>query len=85
MSVNIVRQDVRNTFPTFEETDTSFSVVDAGIGYRFPRRRGLVSLEVRNLFDESFSYQNLSFQTNEPLTPRFLPVRTFLATVSLSL
>jgi outer membrane receptor protein involved in Fe transport len=78
-----VRQEVLNTFPTSGETTSNFTVVDAAIGYRFPRRRGLVSLEVRNLFDDSFSYQNLSFQTNEPLTPRFVPARTIFARLAL--
>ena len=31
-------------------------MVDAGIGFRFPKRRGFFSVGVTNLFDEEFDY-----------------------------
>ncbi len=42
-------------FPFVSDSD-DFTVVDAVIGYRLPKRRGLVSLEVRNLFDSDFKF-----------------------------
>jgi outer membrane receptor protein involved in Fe transport len=35
-----------------------FWVVDAALGYRLPRRYGLVFIEVRNLLDEEFRFQD---------------------------
>jgi len=43
----------------------SFFLVDASIGYRFNKRFGIFSLEVRNLFDTEFFYQDQSIQVAE--------------------
>ncbi len=61
-----------------------FVLFDAAIGYRLPNRRGLVSLEGRNLSNETFFYRNVNFQLNEAITPRFIPTRTFFARVTLN-
>lgn len=61
-----------------------FFLVDAAIGYRLPNRRGIFSLEARNIFDESFLFQNLNFQTSEPVVSRFIPTRTIFARVTLN-
>jgi tetratricopeptide (TPR) repeat protein len=52
-----IDQDVdRSSLSTAAEGDDSFYLVDASVGYRFPKRRGIVSLGVSNLFDEDFEY-----------------------------
>ncbi|PXW88856.1 FecR family protein [Nitrosomonas sp. Nm84] len=61
-----------------------FFLVDASIGYRLPGRRGIFSLEARNIFDEFFLFQNLNFQTSEPVISRFVPTRTIFARVTLN-
>jgi Flp pilus assembly protein TadD len=68
---------------TLASGTSEFSVVDAAIGYRLPARYGLVSLEVKNVFDRSFSYQDLNFQTSQAQSPRFLPTRTIQLRVAL--
>jgi tetratricopeptide (TPR) repeat protein len=50
-----------------------FWVADAAIGYRFPERRGLVALEVKNLFDEQFNFQDV-----DPSDPSIIQGRTIL-------
>lgn len=47
-----------------------FWVFDASIGYRLPNRWGVLTLEVKNLFDESFQ-----FQDTDPLSPSISPDR----------
>ena len=59
-----------------------FWTVDASIGYRLPKRYGLVSFDVRNLFDEEFSYQN-SFNTGAQQLPRFQPSRAVFLRINL--
>ncbi len=50
-----VHQDVaRSTFATAASGEDDFFVLDAAIGYRLPRRRGIISLEGANLLDEHF-------------------------------
>ncbi len=59
--------------------DDQFWVVDASIGYRLPKRMGLITLEARNLFDEEFQYQD-----TDPRNPRVAPERLILGKVTLA-
>jgi len=62
-----------------------FTVVDAALGYLLPQRRGIVSLEVYNLFNSKFSYQDDSFRTSNQAAPApFCPCRRILLRVSLN-
>jgi tetratricopeptide (TPR) repeat protein len=56
-----------------------FWVVDALVGYRLPKRLGAVTLEVRNLFDEAFS-----FQDSDPANPVTVPERVVLGRFTIS-
>ncbi len=70
-----VRQEV-DLAPTstFNRSSDEFYLVDAFIGYRLPKRRGIVSLETRNLLDEEFLFQDSNIQTaGEAVNPRFIP------------
>ncbi|MGA7181050.1 MAG: FecR domain-containing protein [Thiobacillaceae bacterium] len=75
----LVRQEVGATFA--DPTPEKFVVVDATLGYRLPRRRGIVSLDIRNLLNRKFHYQDLSFTSSDPFrtNPDFIPDRTILA------
>jgi hypothetical protein len=66
------------------EGDDSFVVVDAAVGYRLPRRRGIVGLEVLNLFDQGFNFQGDNFRTSEPTMPRYISERAILARATLT-
>ncbi len=61
-----------------------FFLVDAVVGFRLPKRRGMVSIEARNLLDEQFLYRNANFSTAEAVLPRFLPARTMLLRLTLN-
>jgi tetratricopeptide (TPR) repeat protein len=50
--------------------EDDFWVFDASLGYRLPDRRGLLSLNIHNLFDQEFR-----FQDTDPENPRVLPER----------
>jgi outer membrane receptor protein involved in Fe transport len=47
-----------------------FWVVDASLGFRLPKRRGLLSLNVDNLFDQRFQFQDM-----DPFNPTLMPER----------
>ncbi|OYW63210.1 MAG: hypothetical protein B7Y26_13710 [Hydrogenophilales bacterium 16-64-46] len=66
--------------------DDDFVVVDASIGYRFPQRRGMLSLVVKNLFDTEFQYQDDSYREfrDEPSTGPYFPERTVMGRFTLS-
>ena len=60
--------------------EDSFWVVDAAIGYRLPKRYGRLAFEVKNLFDNKFS-----FQDTDPGNPTVKPRRLALLTLSLGI
>jgi tetratricopeptide (TPR) repeat protein len=66
--------------------DDDFFVVDAAVGYRFPKRRGIASVGVKNLFDEDFNYQDDSYREwrGESSTGPYFPDRTIRASVTLN-
>lgn len=64
--------------PGIDGADT-FGLVSAGLGYRLPQSRGIVSIEVQNLFDERFDFQNRSIRPDLTAAPRFAPERTIMA------
>ncbi len=70
---------------TFNDGHDNFFLVDADIGYRLPKRFGILSLDVRNLFDTSFHYQDLNAQTGrEAVISPFLPTRMVFGRLTLS-
>ncbi|MCZ6839706.1 MAG: TonB-dependent receptor, partial [Alphaproteobacteria bacterium] len=79
-----VHQEVDVPTSTFGRDRDDFVLVDAAIGYRLPKRRGILSLEVRNLFDEEFLFQDANIQLAEPSNPRFIPDRTIMGRITLS-
>jgi tetratricopeptide (TPR) repeat protein len=66
--------------PSMASGSDHFFLFDATMGYRLPKRWGIVALEVRNLTNQQFQFQDYWFQTASNNTdPRFLPERTWLA------
>ncbi len=55
----------------------SFFLVDLALGYRFAKRRGLLSLEGKNLLNDHFFYKNTNFYSSEPRIGTFIPERMF--------
>jgi len=53
----------------------SFWLFDAAVGYRFPKRYGRLTFEVKNLFDQQFR-----FQDTDPGNPLIKPARLALLT-----
>ncbi|MDS4021562.1 MAG: tetratricopeptide repeat protein [Candidatus Competibacter sp.] len=54
-----------------------FTLVNVGLGYRLPKRWGIVALQVNNIFDKDFYYQDNNFQTGDGTTnPLYIPERT---------
>ena len=55
---------------TFINNNDKFWMTDINIGYRFPKRLGNVSIEVRNLLDEDFMFYDAAFraETSKPAT-----------------
>ena len=63
---------------TRNESD-NFWVFDAAFGYRFPKRYGVFTFEMKNLFDEA-----IKFQDTDPANPSIYPERLVVVRLTLS-
>jgi len=70
----------------YKTGDSGFTVVDLGVGYRLPKRMGVVSLAIQNLFDKEFDYLDNSYRTyrDEPAVSPYTPSRTIMGRLTLS-
>ena len=68
------------------EGDSNFFVMDAAVGYRLPKRRGIVSVQGFNLLNQEFKYQGNNFRefTRDPVVSRFAPQRTVTGRVTVN-
>jgi len=57
-----------------------FWVVNASINYRLPKRLGLLTVGVKNLFDENFMYQD-----TDPASPQIQPKRLIFTRLTLAI
>ena len=67
--------------PGLSDGRDSFYVVDASVGWRLPKRVGIVSFTAYNLFNEKFSYQDDSFREfrDDPAPGQYFPDRRLVA------
>jgi tetratricopeptide (TPR) repeat protein len=84
LGVTWVRQRVEQIDPEPSDLASSFTIVDAIVGYRLPRRLGTVSFEARNLLNRRFNFQDDSFRTSEDRAPPFIPSRTLAIRLTLT-
>ncbi len=71
--------------PAMTSGSDQFFLLDATVGYRLPKRWGIITLEARNLTNQQFQFQDYWFQTaSNNADPRFLPERTWLARIILN-
>lgn len=68
-----------------QELSDSFWLTDLEIGYRLPRRLGVVSLEIRNVFDQAFQYEGVNFQTGVARPSPIQPERSAFLKFTVSL
>jgi len=87
LTVTYVDQEVRRESDSLQaEGDDSFTLTDLSVGYRLPKRRGVASLTVQNLFDKEFDYQDESYRTFsiEPYVGPYVPETTVMGRLTLS-
>jgi outer membrane receptor for ferrienterochelin and colicin len=84
LNLTYVHQDIRSLdrelFSIAPTQSENFILTNTVFGYRFPQRGGLLALQINNLFDKEFNYQDYNFQTtNNLFNPRYIPERTIYA------
>ncbi|MDD5319106.1 MAG: FecR domain-containing protein [Methylococcales bacterium] len=75
-------RDLKETGFPLKYQSENFWTFDAAIGYRFPKRIGIISLEGRNLFDYKFNYQS-TFDASGPQLSPYIPERQLFVKLSL--
>jgi outer membrane receptor protein involved in Fe transport len=89
LGVVYVNQEVQfldaRTITVLPTESENFTLLNAGAGYRLPKRRGVLSFEVNNVLDRKFRFQDYTFQiTSEAENTRYIPERTFLGRLVLN-
>ena len=68
---------IRGDFHRLPSQNEDFTLVNVGLGYRFPKRWGVFTLQIDNVFDRNFYYQDDNYQTGDGTTnPLYIPERT---------
>jgi len=65
---------------TFESAHDTFCLVDAAVGYRLPKRYGILTVGVTNLFDKKFKYFEVDFKNS-----RIQPARQVFCRITFAL
>lgn len=81
--IRVTQEVDLGSFSSFAQTQEKFTLVNLGLAYRLSGRNGTIGLEVKNLFDTHFLYQDLNFITTEPSTARYVPERSVIARLTL--
>jgi Tfp pilus assembly protein PilF len=68
-----------NAGPDPVPAEDRFWIADLTLGYRLPRRMGTLSIDIRNLFDEQFQYQETDLFTRRFAKERVVLFRASLA------
>ncbi len=82
ISANLTGTFVRQKVDRKEGIE-NFFLLDTVLSYRFPNRKGFLSLEGRNLLDQNFLFHN-NFPASEQIISRFVPERTVLGRITLN-
>ena len=71
--------DFIDPFGNAVSSEDEFWLVDGSIGYRFPKRLGLISIRATNLLDEKFKFEDI-----DPANPTLYPERLILGQITLA-
>jgi outer membrane receptor protein involved in Fe transport len=82
LKTTYVNQQVETLSEGYLQED--FALVDTSIGYRMPKRLGIIQFDIRNLFNQSFRYQSNFSRTLTREQAPFFPERAFYGRITLS-
>ena len=80
-----VSQDIDIVGQSGNHDQDDFMLVDAAVGYRLPKRMGVLSAEIRNVFDQDFDFKDMAIRSSQAFrSPLFLPQRTYVLRLTIS-
>ena len=84
LKATYIDQEIELPGITVDHDDDTFWVVDTSIGYRLPKRYGIISVDIRNLFDQDFKFHDVEFQSGSARNSWIQPDRIVLVRLTLS-
>ncbi|WP_394752319.1 tetratricopeptide repeat protein [Crenothrix sp.] len=78
---------LQNELTNLPNSYFEFVVFDAGLGYRLPKRKGILSLEIKNLFNNRVNYKNITRFTSADIfnnNLEFFNDRTILGRITIN-
>jgi hypothetical protein len=87
--VTYVNQDVKRTPDNTEglaDGNDDFFYLDLSVGYRLPKRFGIISFGLTNLLDQKFHYQDDNYREfpDQPSSGPYFPERLFFGRITLN-
>jgi tetratricopeptide (TPR) repeat protein len=70
--------------PIKQVDDSDFFLLDVSIGYRLPKRVGMITIEGNNLLEQKFSFRDDNFRSSEARRAPIEPDRTVVARITLN-
>ena len=85
VGVTLAHQDVdRHPISDQGSGNDEFVLLDLSMGYRLPKRRGVMSFELNNLLDEGFQYEDDNFRQSRNRRSGFAQDRSVFGRVTLN-
>lgn len=82
LALTLVHQEIEDYRPgvgaPLDEGDSTFTTLDAALGWRFPEERGSIALVASNLLDKKIRYLDDNYRTNEIRLAPLVPEATVL-------
>ncbi|MFO1050108.1 MAG: TonB-dependent receptor, partial [Geminicoccaceae bacterium] len=87
--VTFVHQEVNradNNELDIGDGSSTFTLLDAQLGYRLPKRFGLITFQISNILDQKFDYQDDSFRDSQdsPSVGPYIPQRQAMLYLTLN-
>ena len=81
--------DQDESTPATAVVHNNFFVLNAGLGFRLPKRMGVLQFEIKNILGDQFNYQSIGgrspgFTGDAGQPPPFIPGRTFFGRITLA-
>jgi outer membrane receptor protein involved in Fe transport len=87
LGATFVEQRVKyqsDTKNPLQSGNNHFWVLDAAIGYRLPKRWGILSFGIKNLLNEQFNFEEVNTTTGATVATQFQPDRMLFGQITLS-
>lgn len=85
LAATYVSQEIVYSHSPDDILTDDFVLVDMAMGYRLPKRHGILSVEIKNIFNQGFHFMEVAERSSQDVvTPLFLPDRSIALRITMS-